>query len=168
MKKIIGLILAVVLLLIFVKAGVADELAEIGKSAPDFTLTDLAGRSWKLSELKGRVVFLNFWASWCPPCRSEVPSIEKLKKHFNPRDLQVVTVSLDSSPPRLQKFLSEEKVTFPVLIGGDEVSRLYKVRGIPTTFIINKRGVIVARETGARDWMAPAEIASFKKLILEK
>lgn len=143
--------------------------AQIQKTAPDFSLKDLAGHKYRLSDFRGRIVFLNFWASWCPPCRAEAPSIEKLQNTFSKDKLLVVTVATNSSEKQLKNFIKENKLTFLVLTDpSGVVTRLYEIKGVPTTFVLNQKGAILRQELGGRDWAEVGEINYFKKLTGQK
>ncbi|MDI3547334.1 MAG: hypothetical protein PWR10_986 [Halanaerobiales bacterium] len=119
----------------------------VGQKAPDFTLKTLKGESVSLSNLKGKKVFLNFWASWCPPCRSEMPAIQKL--YSNHDDIAVLGINLREEKGTVAEFMMLNGYTFPVVLDlNAEVATKYLVRGIPTTYILNKEGVIMAKHTG--------------------
>ncbi len=121
------------------------------KAAYDFTLKDLQGKTVKLSDQKGKVVFLNFWASWCPPCREEMPSIERLHRRLDGKDFIILAVSLDQGD--IHQFVKEGKYSFRILLDPEgRVGREYGVTGIPTTFIIDKKGIIRQKAVGSRDW----------------
>lgn len=133
--------------------------------APDFTLRDLAGDRVTLSHLKGRVVFLNFWATWCPPCREEMPSMERLHQTHKGRGLLVLAVNLQESPNLVRKFARNFGLSFPILLDETgEVSSAYGARALPMTFLIDTNGSIAARAVGARDWDSPAALDLIQKL----
>ena len=138
--------------------------------AADFTLSDLSGHMVKLSDFRGKVIFLNFWATWCPPCRSEMPSIQKLDKLMAGEKFQLLAVSVDNSGSEtVKKFMQDGKYSFKVLhdrTGG--VSAKYGVRGIPATFIIDQTGAIVETAVGARDWATPEIVKRLKGLAQGK
>lgn len=139
---------------------------EVGALGPDFTLKDLKGADWQLNSLKGKVILLNFWATWCPPCKKEVPSIEKLSRLLKKENFLVVAVSVDQDPARLKDFIKKNKITFLVLNDETQAAATkYLVRGIPTNFIIGKGGVIVFKEVGSRDWATDEQVKYFKELI---
>lgn len=116
-----------------------------GFLAPDFTLTDVDGQTWTLAELRGRPVIVNLWASWCPPCRAEMPAIQQVYEANRERGLIVLAVNTtyqDSTKEALQ-FAEEFDLTFPILLDVDgSVSRRYQLRALPTTFFIDGEGVI--------------------------
>jgi len=121
---------------------------EIGSPAPDFVLEDLSGNPVKLSELKGRLVVLNFWATWCTPCRTEMPEFQEIYQQ-NEQDLVVLGINLEQSPGEIQEFISQLKVTYPILLDTDGlVSRLYKVIQLPNTYFIDRQGILRVRHIG--------------------
>ena len=121
---------------------------EIGSPAPDFVLEDLSGNPVKLSELKGRLVVLNFWATWCTPCRTEIPEFQEIYQQ-NEQDLVVLGINLEQSPGEIQEFISQLKVTYPILLDTDGlVSRLYKVIQLPNTYFIDRQGILRVRHIG--------------------
>jgi peroxiredoxin len=121
-----------------------------GVRAPDFTLSSLDGRKVKLSDFRGKAVLLNFWATWCPPCKVEMPWFEDLQKQYGKDGLVVLGVAMDDSEPAtIAKFASELGVNYQVLLGTDQVSDDYgDVQYLPTTFYINREGAIVDKMTG--------------------
>ena len=119
-------------------------------SAPAFSLTDIDGKKVSLADFKGKVVILDFWATWCPPCRKEIPDFITIQKEYADRGVQIVGVALDELP-KVQAFARENGMTYPVLIGNDGVVAQYGgIEGIPTTFIIDRKGKIVERFEGFR------------------
>ena len=128
-----------------------DEL--VGEKAPEFILKDMNGRPFSLSSLKGKAVLINFWATWCPPCRSEMPSLNKLHKEYGSGGLVVLAVSTDKTSSGVRDFLSKHPVDFAVLMDSDsKVSRQFKVFSLPTTFLLDKSGVIRQRFLGEEEW----------------
>ena len=128
----------------------SDPLDPTGKAAPDFTLQTLDGKNVTLSSLRGKGVLLNFWATWCGPCKIEMPWFVELQKEYGPQGLQIVGVAMDdSSPQDIQTFVKEMGVNYPVLLGKEAVGQAYGgVDVLPTTFFIDRNGDIVAREFG--------------------
>jgi len=119
--------------------------------APDFTLTDLNGKKVALSSCKGKVVLVEFWATWCPPCREAVPEMNKLYEKYKNRNVQVLAVSLDEGgdvASRLNQFVREHRVKYPVLIGDNKVNILYGVTNVPVAFVIDKDGKISKKHIG--------------------
>lgn len=147
----------------------AEEWPEAGFLAPDFTLPDLNGARAKLSDFRGRkAVFLNFWASWCPSCQEEMPTMEKLYRQFKARDLEIVAVSIDKNKSDVARFVKAHGVTFPVLLDPDfEVAGEYRVTGIPTHYFVDKAGVIRSREVGSKDWGKPESWKAVEGLLQE-
>ena len=123
--------------------------AETGASAaPEFRLKDIDGRAVSLSDFRGKVVILDFWATWCPPCRREIPDLISLQTQYKARGLQIVGVALDE-PDKVKGFAQYTGMNYPVLLGNDDVSALYGgISGIPTTFIIDRNGKIAERFIG--------------------
>lgn len=131
-----------------------DEL--VGKKAPEFSLKDMNEKTVSLSSFKGNVVIVGFWATWCPPCRGEMPSLNKLYRELRNRGLVILAVSTDRSVPSVKDFLSKTPVDFPVLMDSDsKVSRQFKVFSLPTTFLLDKNGAIVQRYLGEEEWDSP-------------
>lgn len=118
---------------------------QVGFTAPDFTLKTPEGDSYDLSSLKGQAVLVNLWATWCPPCRAEMPAIEKMYQEYKDQGFVVLAVNstVQDNPFDIAPFLEEYKLTFPVLLDetGD-VSRMYQVRSLPSSYFINRLGII--------------------------
>ncbi len=120
-----------------------------GTSASDFTLQDLNGKNIKLSDYKGKVVLLDFWATWCPPCRASIPSIEKIYKTYKDKGLVVLAVSLDEGGwDSVKSFIAEYGITYTVLKGTEDVAVNYQVRTIPMLLVLDKEGRISKRYLG--------------------
>jgi peroxiredoxin len=116
----------------------------------DFTLTDLQGRSWTLHELRGKVVLVNFWATWCPPCRKEMPDLEALYNRFKDQGLVILAIS-DEEAGKVQPFITERKITYPVMLDpGRKVNEMFQVEGIPKSFVYNRAGKLVAQSIDMR------------------
>jgi peroxiredoxin len=122
--------------------------------APDFTLPDVEGRPVRLRELRGKLVFLNFWATWCPPCKLEMPSMERLYQTFKRTEFAMLAVSIDRQGVQVVKpFMEELQLTFPALLdSASEVARQYGLRGLPTTYLIDQNGWLIGAAVGGRDW----------------
>jgi peroxiredoxin len=132
----------------------------VGRPAPDFTLPDLAGERQRLRDYRGRVVFLNFWASFCKPCKREMPSMERLARQYDDRGMVMLAVSLDAERQDAQgflnRFLPEQRSAMEVLWDPNgEVSHRYGTTLIPETYIIDRNGRIVARFVNEYDWTRP-------------
>jgi peroxiredoxin len=118
-------------------------------AAPDFTLKDLAGKDVKLSALKGRVVLIEFWATWCPPCRTSIPALEKVHQAYEAKGLTILAVSMDEGGlDKVRAFCSERNITYTVLRGTDQVSSKYSVRMIPATYLVDRQGMIQKQYLG--------------------
>ena len=122
----------------------AARVIRIGDQAPDFSIKDEAGRQVSLSDYRGKLVFLHFWATWCQPCAQEMPLIDSMKKTFKDRKFRVLTVSLDTECNTVKDFEQKYNIGLPLFLDpGRQVSRLYGVYGLPATFLIDGKGVVV-------------------------
>ena len=120
-----------------------------GQPAPDFELKSLDGKNVKLSDFRGKAVLLNFWATWCGPCKIEMPWFVELQKQYGPQGLEVVGVAMDdASQEDIAKFAREMGVNYTILLGTDSVGDRYSVSVFPTTFFVDRDGKLVAREFG--------------------
>jgi len=116
----------------------------------DFTLTDLQGKTWTLSSLKGKVVLVNFWATWCPPCRKEMPDLDALYNRFKDKGFVILAIS-DEPEETVSKFVTEHKYSYPMLLDpGRKVNTAYKIGGIPKSFIYDRSGKMVAQTIDMR------------------
>jgi len=132
------------------------SVAQPGLPAPDFELLDIEGNIWKLSELKGQVVFVNFWATWCPPCREEMPSMQELYKAMPKDHFKMLTILSNDNPALAATFAEKNGFEFPILEDpGSEVGRAYGITGVPETYIIDKKGILRQKYIGPRHWNAP-------------
>ncbi len=153
-------IIIVIVVLLTVLVGplftVKSDAAENGKEAPDFQLTDLGGTVHALSGLRGNVVVLNFWATWCPECLVEIDSLSAFAEKYGKRGVVVLSVSVDKNEAALREFLGGHPVRFPVMIDreGDVFVRKYTIRGLPATIIIDRQGIIAARMLGAQEFLS--------------
>lgn len=129
----------------------------VGQAAPDFVLPDLTGREVALSRYRGKFVLLGFWVSWCPPCREEMPSLQKLHEDFAGRDLVLLAVNAGEPPELVADVVRRQALTFPVLLDPDgRVQERYGAYQFPVFFLIDREGRIVAHYLGLRDWTSPA------------
>ncbi len=159
-----------VVLVIIVAASVIltkkqDTAPEVGHVAPNFTLTTLSGQTLNLTQFRGKPVYLNFFASWCPPCQFETPDVEKMyKKYGNKITFIGVNLAFNDTVPRLKQFLKTYGVTYPVLLDkSGSVTKTYKVMAIPTSFFIKSNGVIMYHYLGAL--IASQMQTEFNKLL---
>ena len=138
-----------------------------GAKAPDFTLPGLDGEMVRLADQKGKVVFLNIWATWCPPCVDEMPSMEKLYQKLKGEDFEILAVSIDKQGAEaVLPFMKKHDLSFTALIDSKESLKYkYQTTGVPETFIIDRNGIVVERVIGPRDWAAPDAIGFFRNLI---
>ncbi|HTQ53657.1 MAG TPA: TlpA disulfide reductase family protein [Bryobacteraceae bacterium] len=126
------------------------EAADKRRQSADFTLTDLTGKRWTLRDLRGQVVLVNFWATWCPPCRKEMPDLEALHQEFGPKGLVILAIS-DEEAAKVAPFIAEHKITYPILLDpGRKVNELFQVEGIPKSFVYDRSGNLVAQAIDMR------------------
>ncbi len=126
-----------------------EQRASAPAAAPDFTLQDLDGRKVHLADLRGKVVLVEFWATWCPPCRASIPGMEHLHRSFGGKGLVVLGVSMDDGGwDSVKAFAAAKGITYPVLRGDDDVASSYLVRSIPSLFLVNKDGMIAKQYLG--------------------
>lgn len=148
------------------KSVPVTQSARIGMPAPDFKLQDLNGKVWQLSELRGKIVILNFWASWCKECKEEKVAIQRyLDKNHSDEDLIFLTVLYKDNPKTALELVKKAGYTFPVLIDDGVVSLSYGIRGVPETFFIDKRGVLRHKIIGPIEWTNPHIIPHLKQVL---
>jgi thiol-disulfide isomerase/thioredoxin len=156
----------------FTEAGV--PLLKQTVSPRDFSLPlllpsqkrDEQGEIQKLSDLKGKVVFLNFWATWCGPCRAEMPSMEALYSRYREKGFEILAVNSMERQPEVLAFKEENNFSFPIVLDGDgKVNSAYGIQAIPTTFLLDKEGKIVLRLVGSIDWDTPKFHAALELLL---
>jgi cytochrome c biogenesis protein CcmG/thiol:disulfide interchange protein DsbE len=144
------------------------NLLEVGSTAPDFKAVELpGGRPATIENYRGKVVLLNIWATWCPPCKVEMPSMERLHKKLAGTDFQLIAVSVDEEDSSVvNKFVHEYGLTFPVLHDQDgSIRQIYQTTGVPESFVIDRDGVIVKKVIGAADWDAPVNENLIRRLL---
>jgi len=164
---------AVIVVLVVVVAAIVlsrkEEFEPVGPGteALAFTLPDLDGKPKSLSDFRGKVVFLNFWATWCDPCKDEMPSMEALYKKLKDRPFEIVAVSVDKDPAdTVKEFVKKFGITFTVLHDRKGVIKeRYKTTGVPETFIIDQNGVIAEKFWGPRDWTDKSNLGTIFDLL---
>jgi peroxiredoxin len=147
-------------------ASPGDAEKSVNSKAPDFSLKDAHGRSLSLSSLRGKVVLINFWATWCPPCKAEMPSMNRLYNEIRNRGFEVVAISTDNSLSTIKDFLARNRIDFPVLFDETKsVTRQYHVFSMPTTFLIDRSGMIAEKFYGEEDWTDAVIRKKIEKLL---
>ena len=144
------------------------EIIEIPHISPpvDFSLPDVNGQQVTLSDFKGKIVFLNFWTTWCPECRIEMPSMEKLHRKLKGKDFEMIAVNLQEPALRVKDFLKKYPLTFTILLDSKgKIGPQFRIRAVPTTFILDKNGGIIGRALGSRPWDSKESMALFEHLI---
>lgn len=145
------------------------EIPKKPSPAPEFELKDPAGKQLSLRDLRGKVVFLNFWATWCPPCIEEMPAMEKLHRDLEKDGLVILAINFQEGPERVKEFFTKHNLTFTALLDRDgKVSELYQAWGLPVSVVINKRGEIAARAMGSKDWYSKEALQYFRQLLGEE
>lgn len=141
-------------------------MAAVGSQAPDFTLQDLQGKVWKLSELKGKVVLLHFWATWCSTCEQENPTLQNLRQaeRDNPQFV-VLSVLVRDEADGARGYMAKRGFDFPVLPDDKKTSMQYGLTGVPETFLIDKNGIIRDKVIGPNTWDSPAVRSALSKFI---
>jgi len=134
----------------FSEAMAQLEADDVKRQNADFTLTDLQGKPWHLRDLKGKVVLVNFWATWCPPCRKEMPDLQALYDKYKDQGFVVLSIS-DEEMAKVSPFIAERKITYPVLLDpGRKVNDAFVVEGIPKSFVYDRDGKLVAQSIDMR------------------
>lgn len=142
---------------------VSKEKVKVGSTAPDFVLLDLNGEEYQFSDYAGKGVFLNFWGTWCEPCKREMPYIERQYQHYKNLGVEVLAVNVGESNIAVENFAKEYGLTFPILLDKKlEVLNAYGVDPLPTTFLIDKNGNVVKIITGS---MTERDIRDYMELI---
>jgi len=143
------------------------SLLGAGRPAPNFTLPGLDGKVTSLSDHKGHVVLVNIWATWCPPCIDEMPSMEALYKKFKGESFEILAVSIDTLGAKaVEPFMKKYNLSFPALLDPEgTIKTLYQTTGVPESFIINRQGILVEKIIGPRNWAAPEVVRFFRNLL---
>jgi peroxiredoxin len=148
------------------RPGQGPPIPTIGQPVPEVVLPDLNGQTVRLSDYRGEVVVLNFWATWCPPCVEEMPSLERLHKALGNKGLRVLAASVDDNLEDIERFRKQYQLTLPILHDeGGRVSHTFTTFKYPETYIVGRDGRLVAKIIGPRDWIAPIVIHDFVELL---
>jgi peroxiredoxin len=147
--------------------GVTQVPIKVGLPAPDFTFPDTHGKMISLSDYRDKVVLINIWATWCPPCVDEMPSMEKLYQKLKGEKFEILAVSVDTSGLKVvDLFIKTHQLTFPVLIdSAGTIGAAYATTGIPESFIVNKKGILIKKIIGPLDWIQPEVLRFFHDLM---
>ncbi len=166
MKKFLLLFMVGCLSLFVFSCGQAPTVLKVGDPAPNFSLVDRQGKTWTLFELKGQVVFINFWATWCSPCLKELPSMQTLFTSLPNEKFKMLAV-LNNDKPVMADFVAKQKrITIPILDDSQNfVGSQYDITGLPETFILDKQGIIREKIIGPAQWDAPGAIQMIMKYI---
>jgi thiol-disulfide isomerase/thioredoxin len=177
---VVGGVLALLAGLVIAGWTVRDRFlpVEVGTAAPDLVAADLDGHPVSLAELRGEVVLLNVWATWCPPCREEMPSMQRLAEQLGPEGLRIVAVSIDAASGKrdaggreggdVRAFADEYGLTFDIWRDPEgRVQQIYRTTGVPESFVIDRRGMIVKKVIGATEWDSPANVELIRRLLGE-
>ena len=154
MKRFILVLLPIVIVLfVSAKAEKASIFGDNSSPAPDFTVKDLKGREISLSNYSGKVVFLNFWATWCGPCKAEIPDFIEAYKQYKDKGMEIIGISVDRiSPKSVLKFVEKYKINYPIIMGTDKIQKDYEPGPyVPTTIIVDQEGKIRHRHIGYMD-----------------
>ena len=146
-------LIALVLICLQTASALAQDGSTAKTRAPEWKLSGLDGKLVKFSDFRGRVLILDFWATWCGPCRVEIPHFVELQKHYGDKGLTVIGITLDEQGPEVvKKFVKQLGVNYPIVIGNEKVAEAYGgIDGIPTTFVIDRQGRIVSLHIGYDD-----------------
>jgi thiol-disulfide isomerase/thioredoxin len=143
-----------------------ESIAEVGKPAPMFEYADSTGKMWKLADLRGKVVFINFWATWCTTCESEMPYKEALHQKMQGKPLQMLGMLFRDDPENLPDYYKTHKVSAPTLISpGNEAAKIFGITGVPETFIVDKEGIIREKLVGPKEWGNEETTAMIEKWL---
>lgn len=145
------------------------SLVEARPAAPAFTLSDIDGKPVSLADFRGRVLVINFWATWCPSCRKEMPSLERAADWLKQYDAALIGVNVGERPKQVKRYLAEEPVTFPILLDPDmKMSTEWDATRLPVTYVVDPEGRIVYRALGSREWDAPELLVPIRSLGMDR
>jgi thiol-disulfide isomerase/thioredoxin len=132
------------------------QVFDAGKKASDISATDINGKDFNLSEAGGKIIFLNFWASWCPPCKAEMPSIQKLYEKFKDKNVAFIAIDVGEPSENGLSYFKKNNYSFPLYFDkNNRTSSAYAVNSIPATYIIDKKGNLIACQIGSYEWDSP-------------
>jgi len=155
-KTIVQLLLLLMFVWVLSSCRSSSPKGTASKGAPDFTVTDIQGNKFSLSSYRGKVVLLDFWATWCSPCLEEIPHFVQMQQNLGPQGFQAIGISMDDGPKPVEKFVQEHKLNYPVALGDSKLADSFGgILGLPVTFVINRDGQIRKKFVGATD---PAQI----------
>jgi len=136
-----------------------------GTPVPAFELTTINGKTVELTSLRGKVIVLNFWATWCGPCKEEMPALDRLSRRFDPADVAVLTITAEHEDTRIKQFMNQLNSSLPVLLDTQrDVATALMVRGLPTTIFVAKNGTVVGRAVGPREWDGADAVSFIERL----
>ena len=160
----IGILLAAFVFVVFDTLN--EHIVVVGDKAPDFNITSDSGKRITRSNFGGRVLVLNFWATWCPPCIEELPSLDEMQRQLSSKGIVVVGVSVDKNEKQYKDFLKRARVSFQTSRDPDaSISSEYGTFKYPETYVINANGEVVAKYIGPKDWMSADVINDMKKIL---
>lgn len=143
----------------------ARDPAVQGQMAPNFSFNDQSGRRLSLSDFRGKVVLINFWATWCPPCRDEMPSMESLQRQMDKNEFAILALSVDDSWDQVNQFMNQSGFDLPVYADFDKkISSLYGTFKFPETYVLDREGILALKVIGPTDWTAPEMLSFLRKL----
>jgi peroxiredoxin len=174
-KQVVFLIVIVLIAALFVvgyvarerKGSGAQKIVTNGDRAPEFRLPALDGRQVSLADLRGKVVMVHFWATWCPPCVEELPTLAKLNQDLTGTDFEMLTVSVDEGgSAAVTAFLQKYRLNVPVLLDpGRSIANLYGTYKFPETYIVDREGIVRYKVIGPRDWRGPNAVQTVRGMI---
>lgn len=160
------LVAALAFLIQLAACGDQATIPSFGQPVADIALPDLDGKTVRLSDFRGQVVLVNFWATWCPPCVEEMPSLQKLQEVLGDKGLHVLAISVDDNLEDVEKFQKDLQVTLPILLDpGAKVAHSFATFKFPETYVVDREGKLAAKVIGPRDWVAPLVIHEFLGLL---
>jgi peroxiredoxin len=166
-KYLFRVVIAVFILLIYNAVFAEQSLTELSEPqlAPNFTLLDMDGVSHQLSDYKGKTVIINFWATWCPPCREEMPSMERAWNKIKDQNIIMFAINVGEDEDTIFTFLGDYPASFTILLDtSGTLIEQWPVKGLPTTFVVSPKGKLVYRAIGGREWDDEALLDKIRKL----